>query len=294
MPLGKPRKFLIHELVAAWPPMASRSMIRVRSPSDAALTAAASPDGPPPMMVTSKRSSRAVSTSNASAIAAFDGFAIGGRSRTMTTGRSAVDIPSLRSSDAALRRGCVHEVVQQPVASQDVPELVRACRARVPDAADRLEPDSLEPRPVREERADRLVELLVRLDPGLEDEVVHRPERHRLEERSVARAIAPVDEETPPRDWVELPDPAEELDARDRLHPVDRQHQGDGTFRLLARPQGLQRLATRGGLEDVVVLPVALPQLLPEPGELLELVVDDEDRCPGHQWLTPAPVAPGR
>ena len=193
-----------------------------------------------------------------------------------------------------LRRGCVNEVVQQPVASEDVPELVRAGRARVPDAADRLEPDSLEPRPVREERADGLVELLVRLDPGLEDEVVHRPERHRFEQRCVARAIPPVDEETAPRDRVELPDPAEELDARDWRHPVDRQHQRDGTFGLLARPQGFQRLATRGGLENLVVLPVAFSQLLPEPGELLGLDVDDEDRCPGHQWLTPAPVAPGR
>ena len=69
----------------------------------------------------------------------------------------------------------------------------------------------------------------------------------------------------------------------------------NGTYPPPGAPrQDLQRLATRGGLEDVVVVAVALPQLLPEPRELLEPVVDDEDRCPGHQWLTPAPVAPGR
>ena len=39
----------MRELVPAWPPVASRSMSTVLSPSDAPYTAAASPAGPPPI-----------------------------------------------------------------------------------------------------------------------------------------------------------------------------------------------------------------------------------------------------
>jgi hypothetical protein len=103
MPLGNPRKFRIHELVAACPPMASRSTIRVRSPSDAAFTAAARPEGPPPTMVTSKRWSRAVSTSNASANRGVRRIRHRRPVEDLTTGRSVArhpQGPELRASSA--------------------------------------------------------------------------------------------------------------------------------------------------------------------------------------------------
>ena len=46
--------------VSAWPPGASRSITSVRSPSDAPYTAAASPAGPPPRMMVSYSSARAL------------------------------------------------------------------------------------------------------------------------------------------------------------------------------------------------------------------------------------------
>ena len=50
----------MREDVPAWPPGASRSTTIVRSPSDAPYTAAARPAGPPPMIIVSYSTSRAL------------------------------------------------------------------------------------------------------------------------------------------------------------------------------------------------------------------------------------------
>ncbi len=78
------------ELVAAWPPMASRSTTSVDSPSEPPYTAAASPAGPAPMIVRSNWPSATVrGNPNSTARVSRLGSINGARSRTWTSGSPA-------------------------------------------------------------------------------------------------------------------------------------------------------------------------------------------------------------
>src|SRR5215218_7006624 len=101
--------------------------------------------------------------------------------------------------------------MQDAVAAEDVPELVRACGPAIAHHTDLLEDGTVGLRPVVEELGDHLVEILITGMLGLVDVVVDITEGHSLEDGLLGRPIAPPDEQCPAGGGEELASLREEL-----------------------------------------------------------------------------------
>ena len=201
------------ELVPAWPPTTSRSTTSVRSPSEAAYTAAASPAdrprrsrgrscprrrstrrGPPtPRRVRDRRERgrragrhrQARGVDRAGSAASF----------------AASGVPTPRRSRAGRR-------------SARAGRRARASGGRaIPDHPDELHLRPIRLGPLRQELADDGIEVHLGGSPGLGDVVLELPERAALQDRRGRLAIAPGDEERAPGVRVELPHAREQVDA---------------------------------------------------------------------------------
>ena len=285
------------ELVPACPPIASCSTTIVRSPSEAAYTAAPSPDGPAPTMATSNCSSGSSGASrpNACAISRSVGFSRvrwSGRNRSTTTGRSgSVRWSGLQRAGAGLGADVV-EAERDAVAAEGVAQPLRARVPGVPEHLHRLEPAALAGGPLLERLGDGAVELLVRPALRAVGPAVQPADGQRAEDGRRGGPVAPPDDGEPQRPGGEVAQRGDDVEAVVVGAAEAAEEQRDPPAGALqVREQRVGRLGCRA--DDPVVRAVAALELAHDAVADLGVAGDHEDRGAPARRCRPRRAGPG-
>src|SRR5918995_2799343 len=170
----------------------------------------------------------------------------------------------------------IEELVQDAVAVEYAPELVRACRPLVAYHLDLFEDGTVGFGPIVEELGDHPVEVLVARLLRLVDVVVDVAEGHRPKNRILRRPVAPLDEKSPPGVWEELASLGEELGTGNIGHPLVGEDQGHPLAGRLQVPEPLYGPHGRRLADHPVLGLVASAKPVIEPEERLGPRVDRE------------------
>ena len=173
-------------------------------------------------------------------------------------------------------RGVV-EPVGNPVAIEQLADLIRARGKLITDDVDQLHSRPVDPRPFRQELAHQRIQMDFGGRPGLVEVIVQLAQRAALQDGGRGRVVTPGDEQRALRHGLDGADPPEEFVARHLGHPLIRDDQGNFLAVLLDLGDGVQS-GGRGEVGHDAVVPAEPPrQGVEHRGQRSRLVVDHHD-----------------
>ena len=184
------------------------------------------------------------------------------------------------------RGGGVVKAGRDPVAGQQVTQLLRPRRPPLADHPHRLEAAAALAAPVPQELGDRAVELLIRALRRTRHPVVDRAHRDRVVDRPHRFPVTPANRGHPQRRGVDGADPGQHLDAIPvpRTDPADDQRHRQAALAQVPHP-GCQLRGPAAG-DDLIVRAIPPGQLTAQDLPGARVTADDHDGRLGPRSVT--------